>query len=124
MTAAGWKSLMGVFLACWKANLFPVNQMKAARRGLEVAFGWLKCSLMSLWRALWAANVWIASPDTREPRKAEFEDWKANEALRRYHHGDADESSITVQTRTHMFHVSKRARKHDCMYVAWCFKNG
>lgn len=91
--------------------------MKAVRGGLVVVFGWipvwLKCSLMSLWRALSAANVWIASPGTRGPRKAELEDWKTNEALRHYHHGDATESSITVQTGTHIFHVSKHAYVRD-----------
>lgn len=85
--------------------------MKAVRRGLEVVFGWisgwLKCILISLWRALSAANIWIASPGTRGPSKSELEEWKSNEALRHYHRGNADESSVAVQTRTHMFHVSK-----------------
>ncbi|TWW76444.1 hypothetical protein D4764_13G0011060 [Takifugu flavidus] len=82
--------------------------MKAVRRGLEVVFGWisvwLKCSLTSLWRALSAADIWIVWPGTRGPCKSELEEWKTNEALRHYHR-PADESSVTVQTRTHIFHV-------------------
>lgn len=66
---------------------------------------WLECSLEDLWRALSTANNWIASPGTRGPARAELE-WKTNEALRHYHHGDTDESRVAVQTGTHVFHVS------------------
>lgn len=84
--------------------------MKAARRVLDVVFEWvwvwLGCGLMGLWRALSAANIWRASPGSSGQCKAEVEDWQTNEALRHYHHGDADESKIKVQTRSHIFHVS------------------
>lgn len=118
MTVAVWNSLM-VSLTWWtpgailkyRPNPFPTNQMKAVRRGLEVVFEWIRiwlgCSLMSLWRALLAANIWRASPGTRGPCKAELE-WKTNEALCHYHRGDAAESRVTVQTTTHIFYVSKR----------------
>lgn len=95
-----------------KSDLFPVNQMKAVWQGLEAVYGWisvwLKCILTSFWRAVSAANIWIVWPGTREPCKPELEEWKTNEALRHYHRGNADESSVTVQTRTHIFHVSKK----------------
>lgn len=39
---------------------------------------------------------------------AELEEWKTNEALCHYHRGDAAEARVTVQTTTHIFHVSKR----------------
>lgn len=118
MTVAVWNSLM-VSLTWWtpgailkRPNPFPVNHMKAVRRGLEVVFEciriWLGRSLLSLWRALSAANSWRASPCTRGPCKAEIEEWKTNEALCHFHHGDAAESKVTVQTTTHIFHVSKR----------------
>lgn len=99
----------GVILK-YRPNPFPVNQMNAVRRGLEAVLAWirtwLKCSLTILWRALLATNTWRASPGTRGPCKAE--EWRTNEALRHYHHGNAAESRVTVQTTTQIFHVSNR----------------
>lgn len=71
---------------------------------------WLQFGLTRLWRAFPVVNNWTASPGITERQscQADSEEWKTNEALRRYDLGDESKTMVTIQTRTHAFHVSRK----------------
>ncbi|XP_068578748.1 kelch-like protein 42 [Cebidichthys violaceus] len=67
---------------------------------------WVKNILTRLWGAFPAVKSHIASPDITDTGSCKVDsEWKTNEALRTYHPGDGDETTVTVQTSTCAFHV-------------------
>ncbi|XP_035012419.1 kelch-like protein diablo isoform X2 [Hippoglossus stenolepis] len=75
----------------------------------------LKSVLLRLWRDLSEVVSSMSSPSitNRQTRQEDSEEWKTNETLRTYHHGDGGNTMVTVQTSTHAFHVDLR-RLSEC----------
>ncbi|KAM4572976.1 kelch repeat and BTB domain-containing protein 13 isoform 2-T2 [Odontesthes bonariensis] len=76
---------------------------------------WFQYGLRRLLGAFPIVNNWVASPGIIDKGlcQADSEEWKTNEALRTYHHGDGNETKVTVQTSTHAFHVALQ-RLSEC----------
>ncbi|XP_072241775.1 kelch repeat and BTB domain-containing protein 13 [Leuresthes tenuis] len=76
---------------------------------------WFQYSLRRLLGAFPIVNNWVASPDIIDIGlcQPDSEEWKTNVPLRTYHHGDGNETMVTVQTSTHAFHVDLQ-RLSEC----------
>lgn len=73
---------------------------------------WIGLRLSNILTRLWGAfpevKSQIASPGITDTASCKADsEWKTNEALRTYHPGDGEEITVTVQTSTCAFHVSR-----------------